>query len=245
MVIDLERIDSDHQPNTFHIDQYRCNASLPEMRSPRSENLCMSFSHVYVISCQSAQRHFIQILEPPKIHFSLLGEAFTGTPAPAQDVYTMSVTEISEAGLGPIALAMAPHGPCQAQKQQAWSSLNLVVAEFMIFVNALKTMSAANEARGPRGLLGDHRPGISEVVFGQRLFSGQISNVPFTKVTIYALNNCKQSLGTHRRDILQVNLCRVFKLAKEVAASGKPLNYTIMPMMDADGAPDLPVPIER
>lgn len=76
------------------------------------------------------------------------------------DVYTTSVTQISE-----------------AQKQQAWSSLNLVVAEFKIFVNALKTMSAANE----------------------------------------------------------VNLCRVFKLAQKVAASGKPLNYTIMPMMDADG----------
>lgn len=76
------------------------------------------------------------------------------------DVYTTSVTQISE-----------------AQKQQAWSSLNLVVAEFKIFVNALKTMKAANE----------------------------------------------------------VNLCRVFKLAKEVAASGKPLNYTVLPMMDADG----------
>ena len=34
---------------------------------------------------------------------------------------------------------------------------------------------------------------------------------------------------------LQVNLCRVFKLAKEVAESGKPLNYQIMPMMDAAG----------
>jgi len=35
---------------------------------------------------------------------------------------------------------------------------------------------------------------------------------------------------------MQVNLCRVFKLAKEVAASGKPLNYMVLPMMDADGA---------
>ena len=34
---------------------------------------------------------------------------------------------------------------------------------------------------------------------------------------------------------LEVNLCRVFKLAKEVAESGKPLNYQIMPMMDAAG----------
>ena len=34
----------------------------------------------------------------------------------------------------------------EAQKQNAWGSLNLVVAEFMIFVNALKTMKAANEA---------------------------------------------------------------------------------------------------
>lgn len=33
----------------------------------------------------------------------------------------------------------------------------------------------------------------------------------------------------------QVNLCRVFKLAKEVAESGKPLNYQIMPMLDAAG----------
>ena len=33
----------------------------------------------------------------------------------------------------------------------------------------------------------------------------------------------------------QVNLCRVFKLAREVAASGKPLNYQVMPMMDAAG----------
>eukprot|EP00434_Breviolum_minutum_P029086 symbB.v1.2.025726.t1/scaffold2516.1/size77141/1 len=76
------------------------------------------------------------------------------------DVYEMSVIELSE-----------------AQKQNAWGSLNLVVAEFMIFVNALKTMKAANE----------------------------------------------------------VNLCRVFKLAKEVAESGKPLNYQIMPMLDAAG----------
>ena len=49
----------------------------------------------------------------------------------------------------------------EAQKQNAWGSLNLVVAEFMIFVNALKTMKAANEVR----LLGSRD-------FGKCLFWG-------------------------------------------------------------------------
>eukprot|EP00913_Durusdinium_trenchii_P001282 g1181.t1 len=76
------------------------------------------------------------------------------------DVYTTTLTSLS-----------------QEQKQQAWGSLNLVVAEFLVFVNALKIMSAADT----------------------------------------------------------VNLCRVFKLAKEVGMSGEPLNYQIMPMLDAAG----------
>ena len=34
-----------------------------------------------------------------------------------------------------------------------------------------------------------------------------------------------------------MNLCRVFKLAKESAMSGEPLNYQIVPMLDAAGFP--------
>eukprot|EP00439_Symbiodinium_sp_Y106_P062137 s799_g9.t1 len=33
----------------------------------------------------------------------------------------------------------------------------------------------------------------------------------------------------------KVNLCRVFKLAKDVAASGQPMNWQVMPMLDAAG----------
>eukprot|EP00913_Durusdinium_trenchii_P034152 g31964.t1 len=37
----------------------------------------------------------------------------------------------------------------------------------------------------------------------------------------------------------QVNLCRVFKLAKQVAASGQPLEYEVMPILNAEGLNEL------
>lgn len=44
------------------------------------------------------------------------------------------------------------------------------------------------------------------------------------------MNSMKTMKGADK-----VNLCRVFKLAKDVAASGQPMNWQVMPMLDAAG----------